>query len=351
MFNDFAILLSNLPELHFLSVEAVNPALEFLEAQQWENILPPKLSIFRFDFHMTLIEHPGHETLLKEFKSHFWISRGWFVQCNLRNNGQYFRLFTTDSPIITNFYWPDDEILFDSTDTLVYPYVTHTELWWNLSKTTYSICPNIRSIRFYGNDNHNDESIHPNVLKMLRSPSFEHIIIIGEIQINHERFASILINSSINVQKLTCTSYWLITMLEEKQFEWIRLLTTMSIRKLVVVDDGHTISNQHLISFCQTFINLTEVTMSMASKEDLFFLLNTLENLTMANIKLLPAILDDITDYRKMIKENTVLDNFAIYKHLTAFNNCSLLLWIGSRCTSHLMRTKNRLYLQSLKNH
>ncbi|CAF4682647.1 unnamed protein product, partial [Rotaria sp. Silwood2] len=346
IFDNFAWLLRSLTELHSLSLEALNPELEFLQAYRWETVLPSKLFSFRFDITMTLPTNPDHLELLEPFKSQYWISRGWFVQCRLRDRGRFFRLSTIQSPIITILYWPDDEILLDSTITAVYSNVTHIELWWNLSKSTQAICPNVRSIQLYGAGNNKDEPVHPNILAILQNPSLEHIIINNNLPITHIRFASILGKSSDNIQTLTCSANWLLLMLEDKQFEWICLLTTMRIRKLIVNADDYIVSNTNLIAFCRTFINLQEITMKMKSKEDFIFLLNTLENLTMANIELPSIALDNITNNMKFIEENTILVDFVIRKQVISLDTCRLILWIGSRRTSNLQQTKSDLYLQ-----
>ncbi len=82
----------SVPQLHSLSVKALNPDLAFLDAYRWEIVLPSNLSSFRFDLTMTLPVNPDHVELLEPFKSQFWLSRGWFVQCHLRDRGRFFRL-------------------------------------------------------------------------------------------------------------------------------------------------------------------------------------------------------------------------------------------------------------------
>lgn len=342
------MLLRSLSELHSLSLEALNPETDFLKAYQWETALPLKLASFRFDLTMTLPVNPNHVELLEPFKSKFWLSRGWLVQCHLRDQGHYFRLSTVRSPLITILYWPDDEILFDSTTEAIYPSVNHVDLWWNLSKPTGARCPNVRSIQFYGAGNNNDEPIHPNVLEMIQYPSFEHIIINDNLPIDHIRFASILGNSSNNINTLTCSARWLMTMFNTKQYEWICLLTTLYIRKLIITS-GETIwSDMNLIGLCRTFINLQEITMKMESKRDLFFLLNTLENLTMANIEIPDDDLNDVNDYKKLIEENTILTDFVVSQYTASLNTSKLIFWIGSRRTLDRMQNTNYLYLHNL---
>ncbi|CAF1502753.1 unnamed protein product [Rotaria magnacalcarata] len=346
VFDDFARVLRSLTQLHSLSIEALTPRVEFLEARRWETALPSNLSLFRFDLTMTLPVNPDHVELLEPFKSQFWVSRGWFVQCRLRDGGGFFRLSTVQSPIISILYWPDDEELLGSTVTAVYSNVTHVELWWNLSRTAHATCPNVRSIQFYGSGNDIEEPIQANILEMLQNPSFEHIIINDNIPINHTRFALILSKASDNMSILTCSGVWLTTMLEFQQYEWICLIAAMRLRKLIITDGYFIFSNTSLVAFCRTFINLREITMKIESKEDLFFLLNTLENLTMANITLPSTVFDDMTDYRKMIEENTILDNFVVRKQTTSTDICKLLLWIGSRHNLNPLRRSRDLYLK-----
>ncbi|CAF1480853.1 unnamed protein product [Rotaria sp. Silwood1] len=346
LFDDFAWILRNLTELQSLSLEALNPDIGFLEAHRWETVLPTKLSSFRFDLTMALPTNPDHLQLLEPFKSQYWVSRCWFVQCRLRDRGRFFRLSTIKSPIVTILNWPDDEVLLDSPSTTVYSNVTHIELWWNLSKSAQAICPNVRSIQFYGAVNDQNEAVHPNIVDILQNSSLKHIIINDNLPINHIRFATILCKSSNNIQMLTCSANWLLFMLEYKQYEWICLLTTMRIRKLVVNSDEHVLSNTNLIAFCRTFINLQEITMKMETTEDMFFLLNTLENLTMANIELPNIVLGNITDNMRLIKDNTILVDFVIRKQVTSLDTCKLILWIGPRHNSDLARTRSDRYLQ-----
>ncbi|CAF2745227.1 unnamed protein product [Rotaria sp. Silwood2] len=346
LFDDFAWILRNLTELESLSLEALNPDIGFLEAHRWETVLPAKLSSFRFDLTMTLPTNPDHLQLLEPFKSQYWVSRCWFVQCRLRDRGRFFRLSTIKSPIVTILNWPDDEVLLDSPSTTVYSNVTHIELWWNLSKSAQAICPNVRSIQFYGAVNDQNEAVHPNIVDILQNSSLEHIIINDNLPINHIRFATILYKSSNNIEMLTCSTRWLLFMLEYKQYEWICLLTIMRIRKLVVNSDEHVLSFTNLIAFCRTFINLQEITMKMETTEDMCFLLNTLENLTMANIELPNIVLSNITNNMRLIKDNTILVDFVIRKQVTSLDTCKLILWIGPRHNSDLARTRSDRYLQ-----
>jgi len=334
------------PQLHLLSLEALNPDLAFLDAHRWETALPPNLSSFRFDLTMTLPENPDHLQLLEPFKSQFWLSRGWFVQCRLRDRGRFFRLSTIQSPIITFFYWPDDEVLLDSTTTTIYPNVTHIDLWWNLSKSTQSICPNVRSIQLYGAGNDKDEPFHPNVCNILQCPSLEHIIINNNLPITQIRFASVLLKSSDHIQMLTCSTRWLHLILESKQYEWICLLITIHIRKLIIADDDMVLSGTDLIAFCRTFINLQEITMKMESTQDLLFLLNTLKQLSMATIKLPRIVLENVTDITKWIQENTILVDFIVHKQVTTLDTCKLILWIGLHRTSNSSETRNDFFLK-----
>ncbi|CAF4548221.1 unnamed protein product, partial [Rotaria magnacalcarata] len=69
-------------------------------------------------------------------------------------------------------------------------------------------------------------------------------------------------------------------------------------------------------------------------------------NLTMANITLPSTVFDDMTDYRKMIEENTILDNFVVRKQTTSTDICKLLLWIGSRHNLNPLRRSRDLYLK-----
>ncbi len=336
-----------MPQLHSLSLEAINPDLAFLEAHRWETIVPPNLISFRFDLTMTLSPNPDHLELLEPFKTQFWLSRGWFVQCHLRDQGRYFRLSTTQSPIITILYWPDDEVLVGSTTTAVYSNVTHVELWWNLSKSTQAICPNVRSIQLYGGGGSDqNEPFHPNVCDILQCPSFEHIIINDNLPITQTRFASVLVKSSDNVHMLTCSAHWLHLILEYKQYEWICLLITIRIRKLIIVDGELVLSHTELIAFCRTFINLQEITMKMESAQDLFFLLNILKQLTMATITLPRIALENVTDIVKWIQENTTLVDFIAFTQEITLETCKLNLWIGSRCTSNSLEIRNHLVLK-----
>ncbi len=335
-----------MPQLHSLSVEALNPDLAFLEAHQWEIALPLQLHSFRFDLTMTLTENPNHLDLLESFKSEFWVSRGWFVQCRLRDRGRYFRLSTVQSPIITVLHWPDDEVLLDSTATARYSNVTHIELWWNLSKSTQSICPNVRSIQLYGARNENNEPFHENICDLLQYPSLEHIIVKNNLPITPSRFASVLAKSSSNVHMLTCSPQWLCSILDDKQYGWICLLITMRIRKLIIATGGAVTKSIDLIAFCRTFINLQEITMDMVSAQDLFFLLNTAKQLTMASITLPKTDVNNITNITQWIQENTILLDFVVHKREIDVYTCKLIFWIGSRRTSNSPRTTNDLYLK-----
>jgi hypothetical protein len=333
----------SVPQLHSLSVEALNPDLPFLEAHCWEIVLPSNLSSFRFDLTMTSLVNPDHVELLEAFKSQFWLSRGWFVQCHLRDRGRFFRLSTIQSPIITILYWPDDEVLLGTTTTAVYSNVTHIELWWNLSKSIHAICPNVRSIQLYDPNNDRDEPIYPDVYDILQLSSLEHLIINNNLPITQIRFASALIKSSNNVHILTCPTRWLRVMLDDKRYEWICLLVTIRIRKLIIIDDETVLSDTDLIALCRTFINLQEIAMKMVSVQDLVFLLNTLGQLTMANIELPNNALETVTDITEWIQENTVLLNFVVRKQVTTLNTCKLILWIGSRHTSNSATATNYL--------
>jgi hypothetical protein len=294
---------------------------------------------------MTLPDNPNHIELLERFKSKFWLCRGWFVQCHLRDRGQFFRLSTVQSPIINILYWPDDEVLLGPTTTILYSNVTHIELWWNLSKSTQAICPNVRTIRLYGADDGSNEPFHPNVCDILQCPSLEHIIIDDNVPITQERLAAVLAKSSNNVQILTCSTHWLLVLLEDQQYEWICLLLTMRIRKLIVNDDEIVLFGRNVIAFCRTFIHLQEITIKMESTQDLFLLLNTLEQLTMANIEL-NVLLDDEIYITKWLQENTILVDFVVRKQITTRNTCKLILWIGSRRASNSSVTTNDLYLK-----
>lgn len=334
-----------MPQLHSLSIEALNPDLAFLEAHLWEMVLPPNLYSFRFDLTMTLAVNPNHLELLEPFKSQFWLSRGWFVQCRLRDRGRYFRLSTVKSPIITILYWPDDEVLLDSTTTTIYSHVIHLELWWNLSKSTEAICPYVRSIQLYGATNNIVEPFHPNVCKILQCSSLEHIFINDNLSISQIRFASVLLKSSDNVHTLTCSIRWLHTMLEDRQYEWICLLITTRIRKLIINDETE-LADTDLIAFCRTFINLKEITIKVGSTQAFFFLLNTLEQLTMVNIKLPCTALDNVTDVTQWIQKNTILADFVLRTQAITAGNCKIILWIGSRRISNLSQTRNDYFLK-----
>ncbi len=317
----------------------------FLEAHRWETVLPSNLSSFRFDLTMTLPENPNHLELLEPFKSQFWLSRGWFVQCRLRDGGRFFRLSTLQSPIISILHWPDDEVLLGSTTTAVYSNVTHIELWWNLSKSTESICPNVRSIQLYGPGNDN-EPFHRNVCDILQCPSLEHIIINDNPPISQVRFASVLLKSSDNVHILTCSTGWLQPILEYKRYEWICLLITIRIRKLIITDGENILSHLDPIAFCRTFINLQEIIVQLESAQDLFLLLNTLGQLTTATLTLPSITLQNVTDITKWIQENTILVDFVARTRAITLDTCKLILWIGSRHISNSSQTRNNLHLK-----
>lgn len=307
-------------------MEAFNPDMPFLEAHRWEMVLPLNLSSFRFDLTTPLPINSSHTELLQSFQSKFWICRGWFVQCRSRDGGRFYRLSTVQSPIITTLYCPDDELLLGTPTTTIYHHVTHIQLWWNLSKSTYSICPNVRSIQFYGTGSNNDEPIDPNVCTILQCPSLEHLIINSDLPINSSRFGSALIQSSINVHQLTCSTSWLRNMLQDQQ---VCLLVTIRIRKLILTKDETDLSHEDLIAFCRTFINLHELTMVLPSAEDFFFLLDNLGQLTMVNIQLTHDALASITDLTKWIEDNTILRNFVVQKQVNALNMCNIIVWTG----------------------
>ncbi|UJR24781.1 hypothetical protein I4U23_006155 [Adineta vaga] len=345
VFDHFALFLGHTPQLHTLIIEALNPDLPFLEAHRWETILPVNLSSFRFNFAMSLQENPDHLPLFKAFQNNFWISRNWFVRCHLRDHGQYFRLSTTQSSINTILYWPDDEILLDSTLIDIYPHVTHIELWWNLSKSTQSICPHVRSIQFYGANNTEIEPIHPNVCDLLQTPSFQHIIINHNSPISPTRLASLLVKSSDHVHILTCTTDWLHSLFETRDYEWICLLMTMRIRKLILNKESELIlSRADLISFTRSFLNLQELTIRLLSTEEMFFILNILRQLTMANIELPNTSLENITDLTEWIQQNTIFHNFTVQKQIIDSNSSKILLWIGSHHDINLLGRNHHLY-------
>ena len=319
----------------------MNPDPPFLESYSWENALPSNLSSFRFDLTMTLPLKPNPLELLPTFQNQYWISRGWFVQCYLRDHGRYFRLSTIQTPIIHILYWPDDELLLGNPIIAIYRNVTHLELWWNLSKWTIAICPNVRSIQLYGATNEGDKPFHSSVCDLLRCPSLKHLIINNNLPITQRRFGSVLLQSSDNVGTLTCSTTWLRPMLEEKDNEWICLLITIRIKKLILIDDETVLSYQNLIAFSRTFFNLQELTMSLLSQEHFFFLLNTLKQLTMVNIQLTNDILTNITDMTKWIEDNTILRDFIVRKEMLTVNKYQIILWIGSHRTSDWITIAN----------
>ncbi|CAF1116859.1 unnamed protein product [Adineta ricciae] len=343
-FPQFASFLRHVPQLHTLIIEALNPDLLFFDAHQWEANLSANLSSFRFDLTTTSPVGLDHLSLLKLFKSDYWTSRGWFVQCHTRDRGRFFRLSTSQSPIINLLYWPDDEILVDSTSIIRYPHVTYVELWWNLSKSTQSICPHVRSIQFYGANIGEIETIHPNVLDLLNASSFEHIIIDNDVPISPTRLAHLLAKSSDRVSILTCSTHWLHSLFETRDNECICLLLTMRIRKLILNNSDLVLSYADLISFARTFINLQEISMKLVSVEEMAFLLNVLRQLTMASIELPDTELRNITNLTQWIIENTVFRNFTIEKRAGGLDSSKILLWIGSHNRSNLYGTQHQLY-------
>src|SRR5690606_3271609 len=116
----------------------------------------------------------------------------------------------------------------------------------------------------------------------------------------------VLLESSNNVYILTCSAQWLVIILEKEKYEWICQLLSMRIRKLILDDNEIVLSDRNLMKFCQTFINLKELTMEIETPHDLFFLLNNLKNLTKANIELL-TVLNDNIQINKWIQDNTIL--------------------------------------------
>ena len=317
----------------------------FFDAHQWEANLPVNLSSFHFDLAITSLVGPDHLSLLKPFKSDYWTSRGWFVQCHTRDRGRFFRLSTSQSPIVNLLYWPDDEILLDSKSIIRYSRVTHVELWWNLSKSTQSICPHVRSIQFYGVDNGEIETIiHPNVRDLLNVSSFEHIIIDNDLPISPTRLAQLLAKSSDRVHILTCSTHWLHSLFETRDNECICLLLTMRIRKLVLNNTDLVLSYADLIAFARTFINLQEISMKLLSIEELVFVLNVLRQLTMASIELPNTELTNITDLTQWIIENTVFRDFTIEKRAGELDSSKILLWIGSHNRTNLYGIEHQLY-------
>ncbi|CAF4449537.1 unnamed protein product, partial [Adineta steineri] len=100
------------------------------------------------------------------------------------------------------------------------------------------------------------------------------------------------------------------------------------------------------IAFSRTFINLEEITIKLDSSEDMFFLLNILRQLTMANIELPNITINNVTDITKWIKENTILLNFIVQTQTTALDTCKIILWIGSRETTNSLTSNDNLYLK-----
>lgn len=318
-----------MPQLHSLSVESLNPDSLFLEGHSWERILPSNLYSFRFDFTMTLPLKPDPVQLLPTFQSQFWISRGWFVQCHLRDRGRYFRLSTIQSPIIHILYWPDDEILLGNPMTRTYPHVNHVELWWNLSKSTNAICPHIRSIQLYGMVDEDNQSIDPNICEFLQCQSLEHLIINNEYPITQTRFGSVLLQSSDHLHTLTCSTSWLQTLLEEKDHHWISSLISLRIKKFILIDDETILSQQNLHDFSRIFLHLQQLTISFPSEKHFFFLLNTLKQLTLINIQLTNHTLTNRTDLTTWIEQNTQLRDFTLRKQMLTVIRCQISLWIG----------------------
>jgi hypothetical protein len=152
--------------------------------------------------------------------------------------------------------------------------------------------------------------------------------------ITQERLGTVLVESSNNVHILTCFGHWLLVMLEDEEYEWICQLLSIHIRKLIVADHEVILSDRNLIAFCQTFMNLQEITMELDTPQDLFFLLNTLKQLTMANITLRVRLNDEI-HITKWLQQNTILVDFIARKEITEANTSKIILWIGSRRTSN----------------
>ncbi|CAF4319053.1 unnamed protein product, partial [Adineta steineri] len=186
----------------------------------------------------------------------------------------------------------------------------------------------------------------PNICDLLQSSSLEHIIINNDLPITQSRFASVLIKSTNNVDKLTCSTNWLHFMLQYKKYEWICFLVTIRIRKLILVGEEATLSHNDLIAFSRTFINLEEITIKLDSSEDMFFLLNILRQLTMANIELPNITINNETDITKWIKENTILRDFIVQTQTTTLDTCKIILWIGSRETTNSLTSNDNLYLK-----
>ena len=309
--------------------------------------MPLNLCSFHFDITRTDPFDLNPQELLNSFKNQYWLSRHWLVNCHLRDQGRYFRLFTVQSPLISILYWPDDEIpLESSTNSIRYPHVNHMKLWWNLSKSTNSICPKIDSIELYGAGAgaSPQESIDSNVYQILQTSSLEHLIIDDDIPITPKRFGSIFVKSSSNIHILTCSANWLRQLFDDKQNEWICLLLTKRIRKLIISNDNYQpnlISND-LISFCRIFINLHEITIHLETIEHLCFLLNILTQLTMARITLPNSIIETI-DFNQWIQQNTILENFLLQQDL---NTCILILWIEPNSTTNLgeIRMQNQIF-------
>ncbi len=86
--------------------------------------------------------------------------------------------------------------------------------------------------------------------------------------------------------------------------------------------------------------------MDMVSAQDLFFLLNTVEQLTMASITLPKTDVNNVTNITQWIQQNTILLDFVVHKQETDLYTCKLIFWIGSRRTSKSLRTTNDLYLK-----
>ncbi|CAF2729678.1 unnamed protein product [Rotaria sp. Silwood2] len=177
---------------------AFNPRINtILELVLFQNVIEKEFISFSCMF-----SQQCHRRCVTIFERKYYTTC-WFVQCRLRDRGRFFRLSTIQSPIITILYWPDGEVLLDSTAITVYPNVTHIELWWNLLKSAQAICLHVRSIQLYGAGNYKDVPVHPNIFVILQNPLIEYIIINDNLPIIHIRFASILSKSSNNIQTLT----------------------------------------------------------------------------------------------------------------------------------------------------
>ena len=329
IFDDLVRLLSNLSSLRSLVVEGQSVQLAFVEAQRWEACLPRSLISFRFDLMVIQLDDLDPRALLEAFQSPFWLSRRWFVQCSLRDQGRYARLCTVHSPPARSLYWPDDEVLLASTPTtLVYPRVVDLYLWWNVARAVGGRCPRLRTLHLHGITLNPDEDIHPEILELLRTPSLKHLVIEENSPLSQRRFISLLSQCSETVDQFTCSTAWLRPILDQKHYQRLSLLLALRLRHLTLRGVG-----LDLVAFSRTFLNLESLTLELSSLPDLLFLLHTLQRLTTLDVDFVlpPADLS--------VVETNLTDVL-----VQQLSSSRWLIWLGGR-----LRSSFNVYFQSLE--